>query len=155
MNTPSKPSASAAPAQACASPTGSLGSEGPIYRAGQAQQHRTVAPWGSLVWTASKAHGNAQHLTLGRVVIKPGQGNPRHCHPRCEEVLYLLQGTIRHSLGDRVFEMTAGDTIAIPAGLFHHAQNIGADDADMIVAFSSGERDFLLEDDARRAEACR
>lgn len=147
--------ASSQPSKACAPSTGTLGGQGPIYRAQQAEQHRTVAPWGSLVWTASKAHGNADHLTLGRAVIKSGQSNPRHCHPRCEEVLYLLQGHLRHSLGDRVFEMSAGDTIAIPAGVFHHAQNIGAGDADMLVVFSSGERDFMLEDGATRAEDSR
>lgn len=110
----------------------------------------TRAAWGSLNWLAGGTVGNARGLTLGRVTIKPGQCNPRHRHPRCEEILYLMAGRLRHTLGDEAFEMQAGDTITVPAGVFHNAVNIGDVDADMIVAFDSADRDFELEDAATR-----
>lgn len=105
-------------------------------------------PWGSLCWLASQQIGNAESLTLGRVLIKAGQSNPRHAHSACEEVLYLLSGTLEHTIGDDRYTLEPGDTIAIPRGVFHSAVSIGAEDADMIVAYSSGSRDFQLEQES-------
>ena len=117
-----------------------------LFPAGDAQARRVDEPWGSLLWLASRQIGNAQGLTLGRVVIKRGRSNPRHRHVSCEEALYLLRGRLEHTVGDRSVTLEAGDTLAIPAGVFHNATSIGEEDADMIVAYSSGARDFELED---------
>ena len=106
---------------------------------------RAETSWGSLRWLASREIGNVQDLTLGRVVIRRGQQNPRHCHRTCEEVLYLLSGRLEHTVGDETVALGPGDTLAIPAGVFHNARSVGDEDADMIVAYSSGERDFVLE----------
>lgn len=100
--------------------------------------------WGSILWLANPQIGNTQQVTLGRTVIEPGCENPRHCHSRTDEVLYLLQGRLTHTLGSDSVTLEAGDTICIPAGVFHNAINTGNEDADMIVAFT-GERDFILE----------
>ncbi len=105
-----------------------------------------VEDWGSLTWLASRQIGNVDDMTLGRVVIKRGQSNPRHCHPHSEEVLYLLRGRLRHSLGDESYILEPGDTLAIPPGVFHDAVSIGDEDADTIVAYSAGDRGFVLED---------
>jgi len=118
----------------------------PVYAASDMERHRIVESWGSLRWLADATSvGNASGLTLGRVCIRRGESNPRHCHPNCEEALFLLEGTLRHSLGDEEFELRPGDTIVIPAGVFHNAVNTGDCDADMMVAYSEGERSFVLE----------
>jgi type 1 glutamine amidotransferase/quercetin dioxygenase-like cupin family protein len=101
--------------------------------------------WGSLMWLASKQIGNAKGLTLGRVTIKAGHSNPRHRHPKCEEVLYLLKGRLEHTVADEAFVMSAGDVISIAPGVFHDATCIGDEDADMIVVYSEGTRGFELE----------
>ena len=101
--------------------------------------------WGTLTWLANETLTGNKGVTLGRVVIRKGQNNPRHSHPTCEEVLYLLKGKLEHSIGDQVVTMQAGDTISVPAGVFHNAVSVGDEDADMIVTYSSGKRDFLLE----------
>jgi len=103
-------------------------------------------PWGHMTWMVSGELGNANHMTVGRVTIHPGNCNPRHCHPTCEEVLHLLSGELEHSLGDERIRMSAGDCIVIPPGVFHNAVNVGETDADMVVTFSSAQRDFVLED---------
>ena len=64
-------------------------------------------------------------------------------------MLYLLNGHLEHSLGEDRIMLQAGDSITIPAGMFHNAANVGSEDADMIVAFSSAHRDFELEEAAR------
>jgi quercetin dioxygenase-like cupin family protein len=102
-------------------------------------------PWGSLRWLASAAIGNAEDVTLGHVIIRAGQANPRHSHTTCQEVLYLLRGRLRHTVGDATVTLEAGDTLTVAANVPHHAVNVGDEDAEMIVAYSSGRRDFVLE----------
>jgi len=100
------------------------------------------------MWVASRDIGNVNDMTLGYVVIKQGVANPRHAHPNCEEVLYLLKGRLEHTLGDEKVVMGPGDTIAVPPGVFHNGINIGDEDAEMIVAYSEGAREFVLESEA-------
>jgi quercetin dioxygenase-like cupin family protein len=112
----------------------------------RAHQHQVIfEDWGSLSWLASKPLGNAEGLTVGRATIKAGQTNPRHRHPKSEEVLYLLKGKISHTLDDKTVVMSAGDVITIAPGVFHNASCIGSEDADMIVVYSQGTRGFELE----------
>ncbi|UCD00109.1 MAG: ThuA domain-containing protein [Phycisphaerales bacterium] len=101
--------------------------------------------WGTLTWLAGKNIGNAEGLVLGRVTIRAGKSNPRHRHPNCEEVLYLLKGRLEHTMDDRTFTLAAGDTITIGPGVFHNATCIGNEDADMIVVYSEGIRGFEPE----------
>ena len=116
-----------------------------VRPADEADRHKIAEDWGSLCWLAGRKLGNADGVTVGRVTIKPGQSNPRHAHDTCEEVLYLLAGTLEHTMGDQRTIMRAGDTLVVAAGIPHNALNIGDVDADMIVAYSSGTRDFRLE----------
>lgn len=107
-------------------------------------QNKIEEDWGSLMWLASKELTNS-NITVGEVHIKPGKSNPRHCHDSCEEVLYLLTGQLNHTFGDESVVMNPGDTIVIPQGMMHNAENIGNQNAVMIVSFSSGTRDFRKE----------
>ena len=112
----------------------------------RAHQHKVITEdWGSLSWVASKLLGNAEGLTVGRATIKAGQTNPRHRHPKSEEVLYLLKGRINHTLDDKTITMSAGDVITIAPGVFHNASCIGSEDAEMVVVYSQGTRGFELE----------
>ncbi len=113
-----------------------------VFPAADAASARIDESWGSLAWLAGKKVGNAQGLTLGRVVIKAGMSNPPHRHPNCEEALYLLKGRLRHFVGVEEVVLEAGDTLVVGAGSSHYAVNIGDEDAEMIVAYSSGERGF-------------
>ena len=117
----------------------------PLRHANEAAAHTIHEAWGSLSWLASQAIGNAEGLTLGRVTITPGRSNPRHRHNNGEEVLYLISGQLEHWIGDRSVRLQAGDTLSIPAGVAHWATNTGDVDADMIVAYSTGNRDFVPE----------
>jgi quercetin dioxygenase-like cupin family protein len=102
--------------------------------------HHVAENWGSLTWLAGQQIGNAQGLTMGHVTIKPGASNPRHCHPNCEEVLYLMSGRLEHTVGEEKVAASAGDVLTVGPGIYHHATNTGSEDAHMIVAYSSGNR---------------
>lgn len=97
--------------------------------------------WGELTWFASGSQGNSKEMTLGRCILRPGQKNPRHLHPNCSEILHVIQGRILHTYQDgKEVEMNVGDTITIPANLWHQAKNIGTNDAVLMIVFSSAER---------------
>ena len=113
-----------------------------VYPSREAEARRADTDWGSLCWLAGRAVGNAEGLTLGRVIIKAGQSNPPHSHGNCEEALYLLSGRLEHFAGEESVVLEAGDTIVIAPGVPHYARSIGAEDAEMIVAYSAGDREF-------------
>lgn len=116
-----------------------------MYTAQDADARKIVEDWGSLRWLAGQKVGNAEGVTVGRVVIRKGCCNPRHIHNNCEEVLYLLAGRLEHTMGDQKVILNVGDTLVVAAGVAHNAVSIGDVDADMIVAYSSGNRDFVPE----------
>ena len=116
-----------------------------VRTAAESESTTIEEPWGRLRWLASAPIGNAEGVTVGHVVIKAGQANPRHSHTTCEEVLVLLRGRLRHSMGGETVALEAGDTLTVAAGVVHHAVNVGDEDAEMIVAYSSGVRDFVPE----------
>ena len=101
--------------------------------------------WGKLTWYASGELGNSQTMTVGEAVIRPGQQNPRHYHPNCDEVLHVVRGRILHTMGTRQVEMTQGDTVSIPMGVRHNARNIGTEDAVLAISFSSAHRQVVGE----------
>lgn len=101
--------------------------------------------WGRLVWMVSGALGNSDTMTVGRCYLDPGQQNPRHYHPNCDEVLHVLQGRIVHSLGDETFEMGPGDTVSIPSGTLHNARNVGDVQAVFVISFSTPDRQTVGE----------
>src|SRR6476661_3045 len=53
--------------------------------------------WGSLKWLCNGKICPGAAQTIGICHIRPGQRNPVHYHPNCEEVLYMLSGEGEHS----------------------------------------------------------
>jgi quercetin dioxygenase-like cupin family protein len=101
--------------------------------------------WGRITWYASGPLGNSATMTVGEAVIRPGQENPRHYHPNCDEILHVMRGRILHSMGTQQVEMTVGDTVSIPTGVRHNARNIGTEDAVLAISFSSAHREVIGE----------
>jgi quercetin dioxygenase-like cupin family protein len=101
--------------------------------------------WGRITWYASGSLGNSATMTVGEAVIRPGQENPRHYHPNCDEILHVVRGRILHSMGTQQVEMTVGDTVSIPTGVRHNARNIGTEDAVLAISFSSAHREVIGE----------
>jgi mannose-6-phosphate isomerase-like protein (cupin superfamily) len=105
-----------------------------------AKANSEVTSWGKLEWFASRALGNSTTITVGRATINPGKANPVHSHPNCDEVLHVDNGHIIARVGDREYEMSAGDTITIPEGALHNARNVGSDNAVLTLSYSTADR---------------
>ena len=100
--------------------------------------------WGTLKWLCSSTLLPGAEQTVGLCQINPGQRNPLHYHPNCEEVLYMLSGTGKHSLDGEVVEVRPGSTIRIPAGVKHNLENTGASEISCLISFSSGNRETIF-----------
>lgn len=100
--------------------------------------------WGSIQWLANDEMMPGSTLTFGFVQIAPGTKNPKHLHPNSDEVLYLLEGELDHSLGDEVHRLLPGMSIHIPVGVAHDAINRSDKMARMVVAYSTGDRQTVM-----------
>ena len=101
-------------------------------------------PWGPLNWLMGQAIDSDAKQTFGMAVIQPGQQNPPHYHPNCEEILYVVSGTCEHTYGDDSYQLKPGDSIRVPAGVIHHAINNGDEPLRAIISFSSGDRQTVF-----------
>lgn len=101
----------------------------------------------SIQWLASRRANGARELTFGMTTIAPGGSSPLHRHPNCEEVLHVLRGEIDQVVeGIPTLRMRPGDTITIPRDVKHHAINASNVPAEMVVVFSSPERQTIVEE---------
>lgn len=117
-------------------------SAGPVVATDQVEAQ--AFEWGGIKWLMNMALDSDAAQTFGVVFIAPGQKNPRHHHPNCEELLYVLSGTCEHSLGDETFQLGPGDLIRVPQGVLHNAVNTGWEPLRAIISFSSGDRQTVF-----------
>ena len=102
-------------------------------------------PWGRIRWSANAELGESEHITVGRVDINPRCENPKHYHPNCDEVVYVLSGRITHLVGDESFEMKAGDATIIPKDVPHQAINNEEVKTELLVTYNTGRRQTVGE----------
>lgn len=100
--------------------------------------------WGSIKWLCNARLSPGAAQTLGICHILPGQRNPVHYHPNCEEILYVLSGCGQHSLDGGLIAVKTGTTIRIPAGVKHNLQNTGWEPITCLISFSSGTRETVF-----------
>lgn len=122
-------------------------SEEAIVARGAPQAKPDVAAGGyAIKWLFSGQTAPGAEQTLGYVVIEPGQKNPLHAHPNCEELLYLISGELDHSLDGAMYRLGPGDAIRVPAGARHDARCVGAEPAKMVVCYSVPDRQIVNYD---------
>lgn len=100
--------------------------------------------WGAIKWLSNAKLSPGATQTLGICHILPGQRNPVHYHPNCEEMLYVLSGRGQHSLDGELLEVKPGTTIRIPTSVKHNLQNTGWEPITCLLSFSSGTRETVF-----------
>jgi mannose-6-phosphate isomerase-like protein (cupin superfamily) len=53
------------------------------------------------------------------IVSDPGDGTPLHVHQNEDEYLFVLEGTARFALGDKMFDAEAGTMVTLPKNIPH------------------------------------
>jgi quercetin dioxygenase-like cupin family protein len=100
--------------------------------------------WGALQWLAGGRTVPGCEQTFGVSRIGPGQKNPLHYHPNCEEILYVVSGRCDHTFDGETASLEAGDAIVIPQGVRHNLVNTGDTDVVCIISFSSPDRETIF-----------
>ena len=98
--------------------------------------------WGELTWLINSTLVPGANMTLGTCVIQPGQSNPLHRHPNCEEVLVVTSGRCIKRVGDETVELGPGESVVIPRGMPHQATAIGDEAMTCVIAYNSPDRQF-------------
>jgi mannose-6-phosphate isomerase-like protein (cupin superfamily) len=72
-----------------------------------------------------QSHGNRTQ-SLAEARVAPGDTTRLHRHRSSEELYHVTRGEGWMTLGDRQFEVRAGDTVAILPGTAHCIHNTGS-----------------------------
>ena len=90
-------------------------------------------------WLVDRNDG-APNFEMRKFTIKPGGTIPEHYHPDIEHEQYVLKGTYKIGLGDRVQVVKEGDSIYIPPGTYHWYENTGKEDAEFLCMIPKVEK---------------
>lgn len=70
--------------------------------------------------------GNGCQMGCFEMRVPPGSNvPPPHSHPANEEIVYVLEGTLRYSVGSETRDLQPGDSMATPRGAVHGFSNAG------------------------------
>ncbi|TYB66007.1 cupin domain-containing protein [Nonomuraea sp. PA05] len=106
-----------------------------------------VFDWGSIKWHITPGTVPGASSTFGEVVINPNKGHDRHLHPFSDEVLYIIEGEGRQTVGDGPeFAVKAGDAVYIPMGTLHSTFNTGWRPLRIIATYTPGGAEDALRD---------
>jgi len=105
-----------------------------------------ATPFGSVEWAVRAGHPDDAESTVGLAVFDAGASNVEHVHPECEEVVYVLDGEVEHTLGEQSTLLRAGDLIVVPRGVPHRLLNKSDSPVRAYIVFSSPERTFVPTD---------
>jgi len=82
-------------------------------------------------------------ISLAKMTVAIGATSELHHHTNCSETLHLLSGTIKQRIGNEWKRMNPGETCLIPIGALHQTRNVGTERAEMMIAYSSGLREYV------------
>jgi quercetin dioxygenase-like cupin family protein len=70
--------------------------------------------------------GNGCQMGCFEMRVPPGSNvPPPHSHTANEEIVYVLEGTLRYSVGSETRDLHPGDSMATPCGVVHGFSNPG------------------------------
>jgi len=125
--------------------------EGKFIAAEQAK--REVFDWGQLTWCCTPDAAQAKNLVVVEVIFFPGGSHSFHKHPRQEEVLYVIEGTVEQWVGKERRVLNSGDSAFVPADVVHASFNTSASKAKLLAILgpSVGQEGYELVDMANEA----
>ena len=118
-------------------------------------------PVGGPVILKTRGADTGGALTTFESTPAPGEGPPLHSHPNEDELIYVLEGSLRVRLEGTDHAAPSGSFVFVPRGAPHTWQNDGDASARVLFAFTPAapgmerffERSAELPADARVADA--
>ncbi len=102
-----------------------------------------TADFGGVHWAVRAGSPAGAELTVGLATFDAGKSNAEHIHPNCEEVVFVMEGEVEHTLGDQRTTLRAGDLIVVPRNVPHRLMNESAAPVRAYIVFSSPDRQFV------------
>jgi quercetin dioxygenase-like cupin family protein len=112
------------------------GEEAQPIRRSPGEGPTVVNPLGGPLVFKVLGHQTRGLLTVFESTAAPGEGPPLHLHVNEDEVVYVLEGTLRFKLGDDTQPAPSGAFVYIPRGEPHTWQNIGEAPARFLAIFT-------------------
>lgn len=85
---------------------------------------RDAKKWFDVLLTSEKAQVAVMKLAPGK-----SSGPKGNEHPKCEQVLYLLEGELYAELGEDKMTLRKGDVLIVPLGVEHRFVNHSGSEA--------------------------
>ena len=98
-------------------------------------------------------YGGASHVGVCMEILDPGkQAYPAHYHMLEEEHLLILEGQVTLRLGDKSYDLSAGDYVCFPAGqkAGHALLNTGREPCRYLVIGERNPNDVIVYTDSGR-----
>jgi quercetin dioxygenase-like cupin family protein len=120
-----------------------------LIPASEAEKHKTSGQWGSLVWMANHTLSGSS-VAVARLILTAGQSTygqsgRSHRHPNADEVIFVFKGKVGVRVGVETTLLQPGDALTVPANAPHRIENVGSEDAEMTLSYSSGDREYVAE----------
>lgn len=103
-----------------------------------------VFEWGSIKWLITPDAIDGASTTFGEVIVNPSMGHAPHTHPGADEVIYVVAGEARQTVGEETFDLRAGEAAWIPRGVEHSTYNVGWQPLRLIVTYTPGGEERSL-----------
>ena len=88
------------------------------------QGRQEVIHVGKLEVSYLQEAGNGSHIDCFELRVPPGSNvPPPHSHSDNEEMVYVLEGTLRYTVGSETRDLKPGDTMSTPRGAIHGFSN--------------------------------
>lgn len=109
---------------------------------------REYPDWGALGWASRPQDTGSKNLVVIEVTLSPGQGHDFHKHPRQEEILYMIEGTIEQWIEQKKHELKKGDVAFIPENTVHASFNDSDKEVKLLAILGPavGDAGYELED---------
>ena len=98
--------------------------------------------------TVAGRHVGGAPVEVWHQVAEPGATTPRHHHD-CDEVVVLLRGRARCTIGDLTEVVEAPATILLPGGQDHELTFLGPEPSECIAVFSGTPAPVYAPDGSR------
>ncbi len=109
---------------------------------------REYPDWGALGWASRPEDTGSKNLVVIEVTLAPGQGHNFHKHPRQEEIIYMIEGTVEQWILEKKQNISQGDVAFISQDTVHASFNETDYDVKLLAILSPavGDAGYELED---------
>jgi len=92
-----------------------------------------------------KGSDTAGKFSMMHIQIRKGFEPPPHTHTRESESFYILEGCIRFSTGEEVFEANPGDFVYLPKNVQHRWESLTEISKVLVILVPAGLEDLFIQ----------